>query len=134
MVVYSRLWQKEQRTGERRTSSQRISLSWKCERLKWSLPQYQQIMAYRSCFGAGFLPFVFCHYGIFGINLDFLSSVQGGFFLRKKPLEGRAFGLQYSENAIGLAPLHFFLGDSECFADGTFEPFGFGVAGYARGR
>jgi hypothetical protein len=38
-----------------------MSLSCKCERLKWSLPQYQQIMAYCSCFGADFLPFVFCH-------------------------------------------------------------------------
>jgi hypothetical protein len=33
-------------------------------------------------------------YGIFGINVDFSRGVQGGFFLKKKPLEGRAFGLQ----------------------------------------
>jgi hypothetical protein len=33
-------------------------------------------------------------YGIFGINVDFSRSVQSGFFLRKKPLEARAFGLQ----------------------------------------
>jgi hypothetical protein len=34
------------------------------------------------------------HYGIFGINVDFSRSLQSGFFLRKKSLEGRAFGLQ----------------------------------------
>ena len=33
-------------------------------------------------------------YGIFGIKVDFSRKVQSGFFLRKKPLEGRAFGLQ----------------------------------------
>jgi hypothetical protein len=33
-------------------------------------------------------------YGIFGINIDFSRSAQSGFFLRKKPLEGRAFGRQ----------------------------------------
>ena len=44
-------------------------------------------------------------YGIFGINVDFSRNVQSGFFLRKKPLEGRAFGLQYSENALGRRPV-----------------------------
>jgi hypothetical protein len=33
-------------------------------------------------------------YGIFKINVDSSRSVQSGFFLRKKPLEVRAFGLQ----------------------------------------
>src|SRR5208282_5082209 len=38
-------------------------------------------------------------YGTFGINIDFSRSVQSGFFLRKKPLEGRRSTV-ISENAL----------------------------------
>src|ERR1700733_10629465 len=39
-------------------------------------------------------------YGIFGIHIDFLSALKGGFFLRKKPLECVLSVYSNSENAI----------------------------------
>ncbi len=40
------------------------------------------------------------NWGVFGIHIDFLKDVQGGFYLRKKPLKRVLSGYTNSENAI----------------------------------
>jgi hypothetical protein len=42
------------------------------------------------------------HKSIFGIHADFSKAVNGGFFLRKKPLEHVLSVYSNSENAIAL--------------------------------
>jgi hypothetical protein len=54
----------------------------------------------RSYFDSARRPFQ----SIFGIHIDFLSGVQGGFFLRKKPLSIVLSVYTHSENAIAVQP------------------------------
>jgi len=50
-----------------------------------------------------------CIQSIFGIHADFLRTVEGGFFLRKKPLSLVLSAYTNSENAIARAGSHCFL-------------------------